>query len=96
MFGSDLHLGTPPNDVVHLVLAVRFLRIGPAFRQNINARAHGRDAKEFEVEFLFPRTPAGEIVDLEEVGHKEQFSVLRNTCRAEAKPLYPMQLRTEN
>jgi hypothetical protein len=68
-FGSDLHMGTSPNDVVHLVLAVRLLRIDPAFRQNINAGAHGRDPKEFEVEFVFPRPLAIQIVDVKGVGH---------------------------
>ena len=35
--GSDLHAGTSSDDVVHLVFAVRFLEIGPAFRQNVDA-----------------------------------------------------------
>jgi len=30
--GADLHAGTSSDDVVHLVFAVRFLGIGPAFR----------------------------------------------------------------
>jgi hypothetical protein len=67
--GSDLHMGTSPNHVVHLVLAVRLLRINPAFRQNINAGAQGRDPKEFEVEFVFPRPLAIQIVDVKGVGH---------------------------
>jgi hypothetical protein len=73
--GSDLHAGTSSDDVVHLVFTVRFLGIGAASRQDIHAGAHGRNAEEFEVEFVFACTLAGEIVDMEEVGHKEQFSV---------------------
>jgi hypothetical protein len=46
------------------------LRISAAFRQNVDAGAHGRDAKEFEVEFSFFRALAGQIVDVEEVGHE--------------------------
>jgi hypothetical protein len=69
MVGSDLHVGTSSDDVVHLVFAVRLLGIGTAFRQNVYAGAHGRDAEEFEVEFVFPRSLAGEIVDMEEVSH---------------------------
>ena len=67
--GSDLHVGTSSDDVIHLVLAVRLLGIGPAFRQNINAGAHSGDAKEFEVEFVFFRPLVGEIVDMEELSH---------------------------
>jgi len=78
MVGADLHAGTSSDDVVHLIFAVRFLGIGPAFRQNIDAGAHGRDAEEFEVESVFIRTLAGEIVDMEEVGH----AFLRTQCSA--------------
>jgi hypothetical protein len=78
MVGSDLHVGTSSDDVVHLVFAVRFLGITPAFRQNVDAGANGGDAEEFEVEFVFSRSLAGEIVDMEEVSH----AFLRTTYSA--------------
>jgi hypothetical protein len=45
---------------------VGFLRIDGAFRQNVDAGAHCGDAEEFEVEFVFTRALAREIVDVEE------------------------------
>jgi len=48
---SDLHPSTSSDDVIHLVFAMRLLRIDTPSRQNIDARAHRRDAKKFKVEF---------------------------------------------
>jgi hypothetical protein len=67
--GADLHAGAASDYVVQLIFAMRFLGIGAALRQNVDAGAHGRDAQEFEIQFAFGGTLAGEIVDVEEVGH---------------------------
>jgi len=67
--GTDLHVATSSDDVVHLVLAVRLLGIGATFWQNIDAGAHGGNAEKFEVEFVFFRALAREIVDMEKVSH---------------------------
>jgi hypothetical protein len=69
VLGTDLHPGKSSDDVVHLIFAVRFLRIDAAFRQHVDAGAQGRDAQEFEVELVFLGAPASQVVDMEEVGH---------------------------
>jgi hypothetical protein len=68
--GADLHAGSASDDVVHLVFLVRLLGIGPAFWQNVDARAHGRDAEELKVQFVVFAPLAGEIVDVEVVRYK--------------------------
>src|SRR5208282_6920768 len=68
---ADLHAGASADDVVHLVFAVRRLGISAAFRQNVNDGAHGWDAEEFEVTLIFFRPLPSQIVNVEEVGHRE-------------------------
>jgi hypothetical protein len=66
---TDLHASPTADDIVHLIFTMRLLRIVTTGRQNVNARAHGRDSKEFEVEFIFSCALASKIVDMEEVNH---------------------------
>lgn len=68
--GADLHAGASSDDVIQLVLEVRFLRVGATFWQNVNASAHGGDTEKFEVEFAACVPLAAEIVDVEVMRHK--------------------------
>ncbi len=69
MVGAKLHAGASANDVVHLVLMMRLLRIASASRQNIDARAHGRDAKKLKISFALFASLAREIVNVEVARH---------------------------
>jgi hypothetical protein len=67
---ADLHAGPPADNVVHLVFAMRFLRVGAAGWQHVNARAHRRNPQEFQVEFLPFSSLAIHIVNVEEMSHR--------------------------
>src|SRR5580700_4117943 len=48
---SNLHARPTSYYVVNLVFVMRFLRVGPAGRQNVNPDAEHRNAHEFPVSF---------------------------------------------
>jgi len=69
IIGTDLHSGSSFDDVIHLIFAVRFLGIDPAFRQNVHAGAHGWHASEFQVALATGGALAAKIVNVETVRH---------------------------
>ncbi len=69
MIGTDLHASAPSEDVIHLIFPVRLLQVGPAFRQNVDAGAHGRHAQEFKIAFVFRSALPNQIVDVKKARH---------------------------
>src|ERR1700688_1568444 len=69
MIGANLHSGSAFDDVIHLIFAVRFLGIDAAFRQNVDASAHGLHASEFQVALAAGGALAVKVVNVEEVRH---------------------------
>jgi hypothetical protein len=67
---ADLHAGASADDIVHLILAVRFLRIARTLRQNVDAGAHSGYAEKFQVRFGPFASLAEEIVDVKVMRHK--------------------------
>src|ERR1700681_3965520 len=102
MIGADLHFGSSLNNVIHLIFVVWFLGINAGFRQNVDAGTQGRYANEFHVALSAGSALVVKIVNVEEVGHEEQFSVPGSQfSETPAEPmrgefLYLMLLRTEN
>jgi len=71
MIGAKFYAGASANDEIHLVLTMRLLGIGSTLRQNVDASAHGRDAKKLEIQFALLASLAREIVDVEVARHRE-------------------------
>jgi len=72
MIGADLHASAPADDVIHLILKMRFLGIDAVLRHHVYPGAHCRNAYEFEVRLAQFRAVAIQIVDMEEVRHEKR------------------------
>src|SRR5262249_51373647 len=70
IFVPNLHSGAAAGHVVHLVFAMRLLRIGAIFCQDVESGAHGGDSQEFQIQFAFCSALASEVVELKEMLHE--------------------------
>jgi hypothetical protein len=67
---ADLHAGASADDIVHLIHAVRLLRIAATLRQNVDAGAHSGYPEKLQVGLGPFASLAEEIVDVKVMRHK--------------------------
>ena len=70
---TDLHAPTSAHHVIHLIFAMRLLRIPRPSAQHINASAHSRHAQKLKVEFPSPSPVAQQFIDMKEMNQGKEL-----------------------